>query len=202
MSLFRLRSIHVVSAALIEAVAVAAQMGQIPHGAGHAAPAMPAAPIMQPMVLTESKLDGFFAAVEDLQKLSEKTGAVSRLNPNNPTAFGAALSASGETGSIIQKHGFADVTEFQRVGFNAALANAVLDKGGKDAVDAEIAKAKAEQAKALDGMRAQLNPEQLKMMEAQMASGMAISSAMQDVPPGNVELIKKYSAKMKSLGKK
>ena len=93
-------------------------------GQGHP---LPVSPVMKPMTLTDAQVGGFLAAVDELRTLSGWKGA----DPSKPMAVAQALQVSDETTAILNKHGFANHTEFQRVAYNASIAYAVLKEGGK-----------------------------------------------------------------------
>ncbi len=154
---------------------------------------------MRPMTLTDAKLRAFFDAVDELGALASDAAAGS-VAPTRPEAFAQALHVSGASTAILEKHGFQDATEFQRVGYNAALAYGVLKDGGKEAVAKKMAAAEAQQAAAMAKMREQLPPEQAAMIEAQAKAGMAMARGMRDVPDENLELMKKYRDRMARLG--
>jgi hypothetical protein len=82
------------------------------------------------------------------------------------------------------------------------MAYAVLEGGGKDAMQKKLDSAKAEQDKALEQLRARLSPEQVAMLSAQMEGAMKAAGNMSDVPDANIELMKKYSDRMAKLGGK
>lgn len=151
----------------------------------------------QPMTLTDAKLGGFFDAMDEFRALGNKTAGG---DPSRPEAFARALGVSNESDAILRKHGFADLGEFQRVAYNASMAYGVLEKGGKEAVRKKLEAAKADQARAMEKMRAQLSPEQMMMISGQMEAGMAMAGKMQDVPDENLELMKKYRERMAKLG--
>jgi hypothetical protein len=108
---------------------------------------------------------------------------------------------SNESQAIIQKHGFKDATEFQRVGYNAALAYSVVRQGGKDAVNTRLDRAETRQKESLDRLRAQLTPDQYKLLEGQVAGALSTARALRNVPDGNIEIMKKYQGRMEKLGK-
>lgn len=171
------------------------------YGAGGKPPVL-ASEITKPVELTDGQVSGFFAAMGDLEALGADAAGSTGPNPSKPEAFAAGLRVSGESMAILQKHGFTDTTDFQRVGYNVAMAYSVLEQGGKAAMDAELEKAEADQAKALAKMKEHLTPEQYKVMEQQLGQAMGTAKTMHDVPESNVELMKKYSEQMENLGKK
>jgi len=170
-------------------------------GSTWAQPGMPPEAISKPMTLEESQLQGFLAAVTDLKALGTEAGGW-QANMGRPEALMRGLQLSSAAQAVLQKHGIQDVTEFQRIGYNAAMAYGVLQNGGKASMAKDLAKAKAEQAKALEQMRQHLSPEQLKALESQMNAGMAMAGSLQDVPEANLELVKKYRTQMDSLSDK
>jgi hypothetical protein len=182
-----------VSLAVVPA-AVRAEQGN----AAAAAAAQQAA--MQPMPLTDAQLQGFFDAVDELKKLGELESVKPGARKGEAQAFAQGLRVSGASQAVLKANGFADVAQFQRVGYNAALAYGVLEQGGKEAVAAKMAKAKAQQAQALDKLRQHMSPEQIQAMAGQMQGAMAMAESIQDVPPQNVELMKKYADRMEALG--
>jgi hypothetical protein len=155
--------------------------------------------VQEKMTLTDAQVKGFFDAAEELRDAGE--GASADVS-TEPTKFAKGLAMGDESLAIIKKHGFKDTIEFQRVGFNAAMAYNVLQQGGKEAVEKKIAKTEARQKETMDRLRAQLSPDQVKLLEGQVTAAMATARNMQDVPESNVELMKKYGDRMKGLGKK
>jgi len=178
-------------------------------GAGMSGMGVPAAnspagnpEITKPLVLTEAQVKGFLDAIDALRLTGSDTSKRLGADPSKPAAFAAGMQLTAETQAILKSNGFADVTEFQRVGYNAALAYGVLKEGGKEAVAKKMAKAKAEQAKAMEQMRQQLGDEQAKVLSAQMGAGFAMAESLQDVPEENVALVTKYADRMANLSKK
>jgi hypothetical protein len=157
-------------------------------------------PIAQPLTLSDAQVTGFFGAVEDLQAYSEKNQAGWKgADPSKPMAMAGAMQVSAETNAIIQKHGFKNATEFQRVAYNASMAYAVLKEGGKEAMQKKMAAANAEQEKAMAQLRERLGPEQAKALSAHIQGAMKTAGDMQNVPDANIELMKKYSDRMDQL---
>jgi hypothetical protein len=109
---------------------------------------------------------------------------------------------SGKTTAIIKKHGFADTAEFQNVAYNASAAYYVVKNGGKEGVKKKLAENDAKRAEAMEKLKSHLTPEQLKMLETQIGAGTAAMQALTEQPDANLELIKKYSARMDELAKK
>jgi hypothetical protein len=163
-------------------------------------PAPGVAAITQPMTLSEAQVRGFLDAMDDLKALAGTTRSGADLS--KPAAFAEALRVSGESETIIRRHGFKDQTDFQRVAYNVATAYGVLRKGGKAAVQRELDASRAKQAQAMEKMRQQLSPEQFRAMQAQAEAGMAQAAAMQDVPDENVRLVGKYGDRMAMLGRR
>ena len=160
-------------------------------------------PITQPLTLSEAQVTEFFAAVEDLQAYSDRKQAGWKgADPSKPMAMAGAMQVSQETTAIVQKHGFKNHTEFQRVAYNASMAYAVLQEGGKEAMQKKMDQANAEQEKAMEQLRARLSPEQAEMLAAQMKTAMQAAAGMTAVPEANIELMKKYSDRMAKLGEK
>jgi hypothetical protein len=192
------------SAGVVATVFFALLVGMV-SGEGAAAQGHPplVSPMMQPMTLSDAQVTGFFGAVEDLQAYSEKNQAGWKAaDPSKPMAVAGAMQVSAETTAIVQKHGFKNHTEFQRVAYNASMAYAVLKEGGKEAMQKKLAAANAEQEKAMAQLRERLGPEQAAALTAQMQQAMKTAGAMQDVPEANIELMKKYSDRMAKLGGK
>ncbi len=156
--------------------------------------------VQEKMDLTDAQVKGFFDAADELRAAG--ASAAGSKQAGSPTQFAKAFATSEEAVAIIKKHGFKDTTEFQRVGFNAAMAYGVLKQGGKEAANARIEKAQARQKETLDRLKAQLKPEQYKLLEAQISSSLKTAKSMQDVPEGNVEVMKKYQDRMENLGNK
>lgn len=156
------------------------------------------AAIAEPMVLSEQQLTRFFDAADALRALGEEAEGP-RYDRTNPQAFAKSMQLSEQAQAILKKNGFADPAAFQRVGFNAAMAYSVLQRGGQAKVDADVANARAAQAKAMAEISKHLSPEQVRAMGAQAEQGMAMVGRMQDVPPQNVELMKQFAPRMQAL---
>lgn len=163
-------------------------------------PAPGAGGITQPMALSEAQVRGFLDAMDDFKALAGTTRPGADLS--KPAAFAEGLRVSGESETIIRRHGFKDQADFQRVAFNVATAYGVVTKGGKAAVKRELDGSRAKQAQAMEKMRQQLGPEQFRAMQAQMETGMAQAATMQDVPEENVLLVGKYRDRMAALGRR
>ena len=156
--------------------------------------------VEEKMDLTDAQVKGFLDAADELRKAGEFAVAGGK-SPANPTQFVKGLPTSQEALAIIQKNGFKDITEFQRVGYNAAVAYNVVRQGGKEAVKARLDKFEPQQKATLEKLRAQLKPEQFALLVDQAARSLQATKAMQDVPDGNVELMKKYGDRMANLRK-
>lgn len=159
-------------------------------------------PVVQPLTLSEGQVTGFLSAVEELKTLSGKQAGWKGADPSNPMAMAGALESSSETIAILHKHGFKDTSDFQRVAYNAAMAYAIVQDGGKAAVQKRYDQSKAEQDKAMEQMRAKLSPEQAAAIAAQMQSAMKMAPNPKDVPDGNIELMTKYQDRMAKLSAK
>jgi hypothetical protein len=156
--------------------------------------------VQEKMDLTDAQVKGFFDAADELRAAG--VTAAGNKEAGNPAQFARAFATSEQAVAIIKKHGFKDPTEFQRVGFNAAMAYGVVKQGGREAVNERIEKAQARQQETLERLKAQLKPEQYELLEAQISSSLKTAKTMQDVPEGNLELMKKYQGRMENLGKK
>lgn len=155
----------------------------------------------KPMDLTEEQVKGFLAAMDELKAQGDDAAEFSATKPDRPEAFARGMRFSAESDAIIKKHGFADAGQFQRVAYNAAMAYHVLESGGKDAMRKKMDAAEAKRAEAMEKLRQHLTPEQVEMMEAQLATGLAVGRSMANVPDQNLELVKKYRARMDALAK-
>lgn len=182
------------------AVGLAVSLAAVTPAVGQGHPPM-TSPIAQPLALNEGQVTGFLSAVEELKTLSAKQGWKDA-DPSKPMAMAGALNASSETIAILQKHGFKDQGDFQRVAYNAATAYAIVKDGGKAAVQKKYDEAKAEQDKAMEQMRAKLSPEQAAAIAAQLQSAMKMAPNPKDVPDGNIELMTKYQDRMAKLSAK
>src|SRR5262245_35152811 len=176
--------------------------GMPPGATGAGAAGVGAAAVNKPMVLTDSQVQSFFAAADDLQGLGGEASAFSKTNPSQPMAYAKGMQFSSEALAILNKHGFKDGADFQRVAYNAAMAYGVVEQGGKEALNKELDAGAQQQQEAMEQMRKHLSPEQMKMMQGQMGAGMAMAGSMRDVPDQNVELMTKYRAQMEALGNK
>jgi hypothetical protein len=168
---------------------------------GGAKPGGPPPEVTQPMTLTDAQVQGFFAAANELKALGEEAGANGGADASNPEAFARSLRVSNQGMAILQKHGFKDPAEFQRVGYNAAMAYGIVEQGGKQAMDAKLREAETEQAKAMEEMQRQMSPQQFEMMKGHLGAAMGMAKSMQDVPESNIELMKKYGDQMENLSK-
>ena len=173
----------------------------MPAGPNHQAAIEAHKMVADPIVLTEAQLQGFFAAVKEMKTLGKDARAFTNLDPGKPQAMAKGMELSAEAQAVLAKNGFKDALEFQRVGYNAALAHAVLTKGGKKAVVKELEKSEAQQAKAMEQMKAHMSDEQIAALKGQMNAGMGMANSMKNVPDRNVELIAKYRGEMEALNR-
>jgi hypothetical protein len=150
--------------------------------------------VEQKLDLTDAQVKAFLAATDLLRKAGGKS-------PAHANQFAKDLPTSQKALAIIEKNGFKDITEFQRVGYNAAMAYNVVQEGGKEAVKASLDKFEAQQKTSLEKLRVQVKPDQFALLEAQAAKSLQARRAMQDVPDRNIELMKKYGDRMAKLGK-
>jgi hypothetical protein len=153
---------------------------------------------MKRVPLTDEKVKGYLGAVEELKSLGPEGQTLSAMNPS----MVKAMEFSGKTTAIIKKHGFADAAEFQNVAYNTSAAYYVVKNGGKEGVKKKLAENDAKRAEAMEKLKAHLTPQQLKMLETQIGAGTAAMQALTEQPDANLELIKKYSARMDELAKK
>lgn len=173
-------------------------------GAAHAqSPTSPPAPVMgpwaEPMDLDDGQVESFLEAMEQLHELgleaSGRGGA-------GPEAFAEAVRTNAEARGILERHGFSDPAAFQRVGWNTFMAYGVLEQGGPEKVRQSMAEARQKQEQAMAQMRQHLPPEQVEAMAAQMKAGLEMAEALQDVPPGNVEVVERHRDRIAALGKR
>ena len=151
--------------------------------------------VEEPMELTDAQVKGFFDAADEM-RATRKDG-----DQADPKGY-QALGTTKENLAIIQKHGFKDTTEFQRVGYNAALAYNVLQQGGKDAIKARVEKNRQQQRDSLEKLRPKVTKEQFKELEKQVATATSMAKPLLAVPDGNIEIMKKYSDRMKHTEEK
>ena len=163
-----------------------------------AAPKVMAPAYTKPMPLTDEQVKGFLDAVDEIKALGPEG---QKFSPTNPGLV-KTMQFSDKTMPIIKKHGFADAIDFQHVAYNASAAYYVVKNGGKEAVKKKLADSDVKRSEAMAKLKSHLNPEQIKMLETQIGAGTAAMHAMADQPDANLELIKKYSARMEALGKK
>jgi hypothetical protein len=154
--------------------------------------------IAQPMLLTDAQVRGFLDAVDELRQMGGVTAAP-RADPGRPEAFARAFRLAETAEPVLQKHGFADVTQFQQVAYNVAMAYGVLRQGGSAAVGRKMDRAQAEQERAMERMRERMGPEQAKVMEERMKAGMATARGLREVPEPNLELVAKYQDRIAKL---
>ncbi len=167
-------------------------------GAAHAGGAVPQA-MAAPTLLSEAELQGFFAATKELQALGKEAGDWADGSPTDPATFAKGMQLSAAAQSALSKNGFADPGAYQKVAYNAALAYAVLEQGGKEALRKEIAAAEAEQQQAMAELEKQLGKDQAAALRAQMTGGQQLMQMFADVPDANVTLIEKYRSQMQAL---
>jgi hypothetical protein len=163
-----------------------------------AAPKVMAPAYTKPMPLTDEKVKGFLDAVDEIKALGPEG---QKFSPTNPSLV-KTMQFSDKTTAIIKKHGFADAIDFQHVAYNAASAYYVVKNGGREAIKKKLAASDVKRTEAMEKLKTHLTPEQLKMLETQMGAGTAAMHALAEQPDANLELIKKYSARMEALGKK
>lgn len=177
------------------------QQGMDAARAAGAADAVSAVPqsMAAPALLSEAELQGFFAATKELQALGKEAGAWADGSPTDPATFAKGMQFSAAAQSALSKNGFADPGAYQKVAYNAALAYAVLEQGGKEAMRKEIAAAEAEQQQAMAELEKQLGKDQAAALRAQMAGGQQIMQMFADVPDANITLIEKYRSQMQAL---
>lgn len=176
----------------------------VPPGAMPGMPGGAAVPALDPAVmktttLTDAQVQGFIGAMEDFDALSKKEGGKRKINPSDPADVARAAGNTAEAKAILDKHGFSDLTSFQTVAYNAAMAYSVLQQGGKEVVTQKLDEAKVQQEKAMKQMQQHLSPEQLKAIQGHIGAGMAIADNMRDVPDENLVLMEKYRPQMEKL---
>lgn len=170
----------------------AAGQAPVPSGADAA--------VAQPMPLTDAQVKGFLDATDELRKLGDAVESRLGADPSRPAAFAEAIRTNSNAMEILQRHGFDDPVQFSRVGWNSAMAYSVLEQGGPEALEKKMAASRAKQAQALAQMRQHMPPEQVAALEAQMTQGVAMAERLQDVPPGNVEVVARYRDRIAKLG--
>lgn len=148
---------------------------------------------LEPVVLTESDVEHFVAALEDLQRAGVRHEARLGSEPSEARQLAEGLRGSSEAMSILQKHGF-DLARFQVVSYSVALAGA--------AAEAEGSAPKMDEALAnLEKMKGQLPKEQYDAMLAGLKASSGVVEDLQKQPEGNVELYKRYRERIERIGK-
>lgn len=156
--------------------------------------------VQQTMELTDAQVKGFFDASDALRAAGNAAAAGNDATSGSPAQIAKGLALNEQSLAIIKKYGFKDATEFQQVGYNAAIAYGVLQQGGKEAVKAKLDKAEAQQKATMEKLRAQVGEEQFKLFQKHASQALSTARTMQDVPDGNIVIMKKYEERMKNLG--
>jgi hypothetical protein len=154
---------------------------------------------MEPIPLSESQVKGFFDAADELSSMGKKWEEASQAGAASAQDLAAATEVGNTMLEIVRKHGFKDAGDFQRVAYNVAMAYAVLEQGGAEAVQKRFEEAKVEREKAMAQLRERMPPDQVQMLEKQLSQMEEMAGMMKDVPPANVELMRKYESRMKKL---
>lgn len=180
---------------LLSLVLVAAAFAQ-----ADAPPARPSSAVTQTMTLSDAQVQSFLDALDELRALGDASAG--RADASRPAAFAEALHVSGASRAILDKHGFADVTQFQRVAYNASMAYGVLKRGGKQAVRGDLDEASAQQEVALEKMKQHMSPDQIALLRNQMAGALKTAETTQDVPEQNLEAVRRHRDRFAALGKR
>lgn len=148
---------------------------------------------MQPVTLSESDVEHFVAALEDLNRAGVRHESRLGADPSEATQLAEGLRGSAEALGILQKHGF-DLPRFQVVSYTVALAIAAEDADGSAPnVDEAIAE--------VEKMKGQLPREQYEAMLAAAKSASGIVQDLQAQPAGNVALVKRFRERIERIGK-
>ncbi len=148
---------------------------------------------LDPITLSESDVEHFVAALEDLQRAGVRHESRLGSDPSEARQMAEGLRGSSEALAIIQKHGF-DLARFQTVGYSLGLAAAASEAAGSaPKMDSALAN--------LEKMKGQLPKEQYDAMVASLKATGGIVEDLQKQPAGNVELYKRYRERLERAGK-
>ena len=145
--------------------------------------------------LTDAEMTRYIAALDELVKLSDDSRGALGTDPNKAHAFATGLAANQKMQGVLASRGFTSES-FVDVHWNTMMAYAALEL---EKHEGEMAKARKEQAAALEQMRAQMPPEQFEQMKRSMSGMTAIFDAYRDVPPANVALVKKHREQLEAI---
>lgn len=148
---------------------------------------------LEPVALTESDVEHFVGALEELQATGLRYESRLGSDPSDATSLAEGFRGSAEAMAILRKHGF-DVPRFQVVSYSVALAM-VADQAAASAPEVNEAVAQVEK------MKGQIPKEQYDAMLAGAQSAAALSQDMQKQPAGNVDVVKPFRERLERLGK-
>lgn len=158
-----------------------------------AVPAVGSVASMQPLTLSESDVEHFTAALEELHQAGLDRNA--RLGPDASDASQLAegMRGSAEAMAILSRHDF-DLPKFQQTAYSVALAIAADEAAGSQPkVDDAVAQ--------VEKLKGQVPKDQYDAMLAAAKSAGAVVQDLQQQPAGNVEAVRKYRERLERIGK-
>lgn len=151
--------------------------------------------LQTPIALREADITGMISVLPQLNALGVRADLAAA---DDPTGLTQGMQINTEAMALLKKHGFT-MDHFQKSLYSVGMALMALES---DIDTEEMAEAKIETERALAEMQDQLSPEQLAMLRQQlgsaMDSAMGALSQMQNQPPGNLELVKKYRTQLEA----
>ncbi len=149
---------------------------------------------MNPITLSESDVEHFVAALEDLQRVGVRQEKRLGADPSDARQMAEGLRGSAEAMAVLERHGF-DLVRFQTVGYSIGLAAAAAESGrSAGSMDSAVAN--------LEKMKGQLPKEQYEAMAASLKSAGAIVEDLSKQPAGNVDLYRRYRERLERIGQK
>jgi hypothetical protein len=141
--------------------------------------------------LTEKDVTGFIAATEKLRKLEADGKLPPAPDAKTPVE---AISSSKQAVEIIEAQGMTP-DHYQNVAYSIGMSLAA-DEIKK--TPEELVEARKKQDEQLAAMKDQISPEQYAQLKQQLAMADRMVAEFKRLPAGNVELVRKHAAAIKS----
>ena len=148
-----------------------------------------------PRALDEVELTRYIATLRELVKLGDELGTGLAPDPSGDASLATGMAYSEKMRTAIESRGFTPES-FADVHWNTMMAYMAIELEGQQA---ELEKAREEQQAALEAMKEQLSPEQFEQLKKSMAGAQSVFDAYEQVPPGNVALVKKHRAEIAAI---
>jgi hypothetical protein len=151
-----------------------------------------------PKDLTDDEMTRYVAALDDMVALGVDAEKELGTSASDTRQAMVSLAYSEKAQQIIEAHAFTPES-FATVHWNAMAAYASLEMQGHQA---EMETARKQQAAAMESLRGQMSPEQHQQMMQSMAGAQTMMKAYQDVPPGNLALVRKHRKQLEMILKR